>query len=102
MPELTLPSQKESLINKRRIGLGILGYGSALMMLKMRYGSKEALDITEKLMKFISNQSYQASSMLAKEKGSFPLFDKDKYLDSNFIKQALDQETIEMIRENNS
>lgn len=93
-----LPSQKESLLNKRRIGLGLLGYGSALMMLKMRYGSKEALDITEKLMSFLSNQAYQASALLASEKGSFILFDKDKYLDSNFIKQALDKETIDMIR----
>lgn len=95
-----LPSQKESLINKRRIGLGILGYGSALMMLKMKYGSPEALKITEKLMKFICNQAYQASSMLAKEKGSFPLFEKEKYLNSFFIKQALDPETIDMIRKN--
>lgn len=93
-----LPSQKESLMNKRRIGLGILGYGSALMMLKMKYGSKEALDITEKLMRFIANQAYQASALLASEKGSFPLFEKDNYLDSAFVKQALDSETIEMIK----
>lgn len=95
-----LPSQRESLNNKRRIGLGILGYGSALMMLKMRYGSTEALDITEKLMRFIANQAYQASALLAKEKGSFPLYDKDKYLDSAFVRQALDEETIDIIKEN--
>jgi len=93
-----LPSQKESLINKRRIGLGILGYGSALMMLKLRYGSKEALELTEKLMNFISNQAYQSSAILASEKGSFKLYDEEKYLNSEFIKQALTDETKSMIK----
>lgn len=92
-----LPSQKESLLNKRRIGLGLLGYGSALMMMKMRYGSKEALELTEKLMSFLANQAYQASAILASEKGSFKLFNKNQYLDSKFIKQALTKETIDMI-----
>src|ERR1035437_8661009 len=93
-----LPSQRESLRDKRRIGLGMLGYGSALMMLKLRYGSKEALDLTEKLMVFLANQAYQSSALLASEKGSFTLFDKDKYLDSEFVKQALTDETKEMIK----
>ena len=94
-----LPSQKENLINKRRIGLGIMGYGSALMMMKMRYGSKDALKITEDLMDFIMNKAYQASSNIASEKGSFPLFDADKYLAGNFVKN-LSKETIDMIKKN--
>ena len=93
-----LPSQRESLKNKRRIGLGLMGYGSALMMLKLRYGSEEALRLTEDLMHFLANQAYQSSALLAFEKGSFPLFDVDKYLESNFVKQALSIETKEMIK----
>lgn len=95
-----LQSQRESLQNKRRIGLGLMGYGSALMMLKLRYGSEEALKLTEDLMNFLANQTYQSSSLLASEKGSFPLFDSDKYLESNFLKQALSAETKEMIKKN--
>lgn len=95
-----LQSQRDSLRDKRRIGLGLLGYGSALMMMKIRYGSKEALRLTEDLMKFLANQAYQSSSLLALEKGSFVLFDKNKYLDSNFVKQALTDETKEMIKKN--
>ena len=94
-----LELQKENLINKRRIGLGVMGYGSALMMMKARYGSKLALDLTEKLMNFMANTAYQASSNLAKEKGRFPLFDKEKYLNGNYI-QVLSPETKEMIAEN--
>ena len=95
-----LESQKKSLKEKRRIGLGLMGYGSALMMLKIRYGSEKALELTDDLMRFISNEAYQASSKLAAEKGSFPLYDEEKYLDSEFIKQALNEETIQMIKEN--
>lgn len=92
-----LPEQKENLINKRRIGLGILGYGSALLIMKKKYGGPEALELTEKLMNFISNKAYQSSALLAEEKGTFLLYDADKYLQSNFLK-VLSQETIDMIK----
>jgi ribonucleoside-diphosphate reductase alpha chain len=91
-----LESQKENLKNKRRIGLGIMGYGSALLMMKVRYGSDRGLELTEKLMSHISNTAYKASALISKEKGSFLLYDKEQYLKSNFIK-VLDKDTIEMI-----
>jgi len=91
-----LDIQKENLQNKRRIGLGILGYGSALMMMKIRYGSDKALKLTEKLMTFISNCAYESSALLSKEKGHFLLFDKEKYLKSKFVK-VLFKETKELI-----
>jgi ribonucleoside-diphosphate reductase alpha chain len=92
-----LPIQNENIKNKRRIGQGILGYGSALMLLKCKYGSERALELTEKFCKFWSNTAYKTSALLAKEKGSFPLFDKEKYLKSEYLK-VLDEDTINMIR----
>lgn len=92
-----LPLQKENLKTKRRIGLGYLGYASALYMLKLRYGSQEALDLTDKLGRFVTNEAYKASALLAKEKGSFLLFDKDKYLSGEFVKR-LDPDTLELIK----
>jgi ribonucleoside-diphosphate reductase alpha chain len=68
-----------------------MGYGSALMMLKVRYGSEYALKITEELMSFIANTTYQASALIAKEKGAFPLFDRDKYLASKFVENLSDE-----------
>lgn len=91
-----LPEQKENLKFKRRIGLGILGYGSALMMLKLRYGSVAALDKTEKVASFIMNEAYKASALLAKEKGAFPAFDAHKYLAGKFV-QRLDTDTRKLI-----
>ena len=95
-----LPEQKWNLQNKRRIGIGYLGYGSALYMMRVRYGSQAALALTEKLCKFVTNVVYKASSKLAKEKGSYPLFNIKEFLSSKFVQQALDKETIEMIKIN--
>lgn len=91
-----LKIQKEQLQQKRRIGLGVLGYASALMMARVKYGSKKALDMTESLMRFLTNQAYQASALLAKEKGVFPLYDRDKYLKGAFV-SSLDRETKKLI-----
>ena len=90
--KVPLPEQEESMKLKRRIGLGIMGYGSALIMMKVRYGSSEALELSEKLGSFIAKHAYRTSALLAEEKGAFPLFDKDKYLKGKFV-QKLDDET---------
>ena len=92
-----LESQKHNLMSKRRIGLGVLGYGSALLMARVKYGSKKALEMTEELMSFFTNEAYKASAKLSEEKGSFTLFDLDKYLEGEFIKN-LDTSTINMIK----
>lgn len=83
--QVPLKEQEENLQNKRRIGLGILGYGSALMMMKVRYGSDKAIELTEELGSFIMNEAYKASALIAEEKGAFPLFDKEKYLNGAFV-----------------
>ena len=93
-----LEEQYEEAQKKRKVGIGYMGYGSSLYLLKLAYGSKEALKVTEELCSFVTNKLYQASALLAKEKGIFPAFDKEKFLKSNFVKQALWDETIEMIK----
>lgn len=93
-----LPQQEKEAKNKRRMGLGVTGLGNALGALGLRYGSKEATDFTELLLKSIANWCYEASALLAKEKGSFPLFDKEKYLASKFV-QKLSPEVQGLIEE---
>jgi ribonucleoside-diphosphate reductase alpha chain len=94
--KVPIQMQKDNMIEKRRVGLGILGYASALMMMKIRYGSVNALKMTEELMNFFTNEAYKASAILAKEKGVFPLYDKTKYLNSKFV-ERLNKDTIELI-----
>lgn len=82
-----LPEQEAEAKSKRRMGLGITGLGNALGILGIEYGSKAAQEWTGGLLEAIANGCYMASAMLAKEKGAFPLFDKEKYLESKFIKK---------------
>lgn len=91
-----LEEQRVNLKSKRRIGIGLMGLGSALMMQKVRYGSPKAVELVEELESFIANKCYQASANLAKEKEPFPLYEKHKYLDSKFVKR-LDEDTRDMI-----
>lgn len=75
-----LPEQEKEAIAKRRIGLGVTGLADALVMLKIPYGSDEAVAQTESWMQDIAREAYLASVELAKEKGSFPLLDVEKLL----------------------
>jgi ribonucleoside-diphosphate reductase alpha chain len=86
-----LPQQEEEAKNKRRIGLGVTGVADALLMLKLTYGTEEAALQIEAWMRAIQNAAYRASVELAKEKGAFPLFDAEKYLESPTI-QDLDDD----------
>ncbi len=70
----------------RRTGIGTMGLGDALIKMKLKYGSEQALPVIEKIYKTIRDASYETSSDLAKEKGSFPKFDKEKFLQGHFIK----------------
>ncbi len=91
-----LKFQSEAVSKSRRTGLGVTGLGDMLVKLKMKYDSEEALTFINKLFESIKNSSYDESTKIAKEKGSFPLFDKQKHLSMPFI-QTLNTEIREKI-----
>ena len=91
-----LVQQEEEAKSKRRMGLGITGLANALGYLGIPYGSVEAQKFTSDVLKLIANSSYMSSASLAAEKGAFPLFDREKYLQSKFI-QKLDKDVQEAI-----
>ena len=97
--EFPLEKQRQEALDKRRLGLGVTGLANMLMMLRSTYGSDESIEIIDDLMGFFTNETYSASIDLAEEKGSFPLLDKEKYVQSKFI-QSLDIEISERIMEN--
>lgn len=71
---------------ERRVGLGGLGVADMFIGLRVRYGSEEGNEIFDELMKFLRDESYRESIELAKEKGSFPLYDAEQFLNSGFVK----------------
>lgn len=79
------PENKEVQTKSRRVGIGTMGLADMLIKLKIKYGSDEAIKFCEKLYEFIRDEAYCASIELAREKGSFPLFDAEKYLKGHFI-----------------
>lgn len=93
-----LEAQRDEEFNKRRIGLGISGLADAMHFLGMRYGSVKSLKFTEQVMRTICIEAYWASVELAKEKGSFPLFDTAKYCARPFI-ESLPEDLQAAIRE---
>ncbi len=92
-----LPAQAQEAQAKRRIGLGVTGLADALLMVGERYGSEDAAALTGAWLKRIARAAYLASAALAREKGAFPLFDAEKFLESGSM-QAMDDDVRDEIR----
>lgn len=82
-----LSEQEREAKAKRRMGIGVTGLANAGEVLGYDYGSVDFLGFTDKIMMTLRNIAYSASVELAKEKGPFPLFDADLYLQSGFMKR---------------
>src|SRR5690554_6433400 len=85
-----LDAQEEEGKNKRRMGLGVTGLANAIEYLGYPYASEKFLEVTEQVLGMLRDEAYRASVELAKEKGAFPLFDKEKYLQGKFIQTLPD------------
>lgn len=72
--------------NERRVGLGTMGLADLMIKLKIRYGGKGSAEFLDKLYGFIAREAYLASADIAAEKGSFPKFVSDLFLQSGFMK----------------
>jgi len=97
MENHALEKIRKAVASDRRIGLGITGLADALVMMKIKYDTQEALDETEKMMRTIRDESYKTSVELAREKGPFPLFAWEGYSRSKFV-QSLPADIQESIR----
>ena len=80
-----LKAQRDEAKDKRRMGLGVTGLANAGELLGFKYGDPEFLAWAEKVFACLRDNTYKASALLAKEKGTFPLY-REEYLKSNFIK----------------
>jgi ribonucleoside-diphosphate reductase alpha chain len=81
-----LAAQRHQAQGTRRIGLGMTGLADALIMLGLRYDHGRALEVAADAMRAICHAAYRTSIALAREKGSFPFFDRERYPGGRFIR----------------
>ncbi len=74
---LPLTEQRNEIMSKRRHGMGYLGLGSTMTMLKLRYGSDDSLRFTEQVTKEMALVGWQTGLELAQEKGPAPILEED-------------------------
>jgi len=74
---LPLEQQRGEILRKRRHGMGFLGLGSTLTMLKMRYGTKESCEFTEQVARDMALAGWEVALSLAQEKGPAPIMSEE-------------------------
>ena len=84
---LPIEQQRNEILRKRRHGMGFLGLGSAMTMLRMKYGSDESLEFTEKVSKEMALTGWRESLALSKEKGPAPILTEDFTVTKEMLKK---------------
>jgi len=84
---LPLPQQRDDIMRKRRHGMGFLGLGSTVTMLKMKYGSPESCAFTEDVSREMALAGWEVAVSLAKEKGPAPIMDEDFTVTAAMLRQ---------------
>ncbi|WP_297483119.1 adenosylcobalamin-dependent ribonucleoside-diphosphate reductase [Ferrovum sp.] len=84
---LPLPRQREEIIRKRRHGMGYLGLGSTLALLRMSYGSPESLIFTEEVTRVMAEEGWEVGLELAAEKGPAPIMEETFLITSALLAQ---------------
>jgi ribonucleoside-diphosphate reductase alpha chain len=84
---LPLAQQREEIISKRRHGMGFLGLGSTVTMLKMRYGNADAVAFTEEVSREMAIAGWEVALELAKEKGPAPVLIREYEVTAEMLRK---------------
>jgi len=76
----------------RRTGVGITAEGDMLAALNLRYGSDNATDFSNEIHKTIALEAYRSSTIMAKERGAFKIFDAQREKDNPFINRLKNED----------
>jgi ribonucleoside-diphosphate reductase alpha chain len=74
---LPLGPQRDEIMHKRRHGMGYLGLGSTITMLRMKYGEQKSLEFTERVTKELAMEGWKTGLELAEEKGPAPIMEEE-------------------------
>jgi len=84
---LPLERQREEILRKRRHGMGFLGLGSTLTLLRMKYGSPESVHFTEDVSREMAVAGWEAALELAREKGPAPIMNEEFTITSEMLRK---------------
>lgn len=87
-----LPQQEAEAKAKRRMGVGVTGMANALEVCGLPYATPEYLEKQDEILKRILVRAYRTSCELAKERGPFPLWDRDLYCKGEFFRTRLPED----------
>lgn len=93
-----LPENEKMALSERRVGKGVMGLADLMIDLELPYGSDEMLAETDEIFEFIKTESYLASADIAEEKGSFPYYNEELFLQSGFM-ATMPQHVIDVIKQ---
>ncbi len=84
---LPLEQQRREIEQKRRHGMGYLGLGSTLTMLRMKYGEADSLEFTERVTREMAMVGWRTGLELAKEKGPAPIMEQDFAITADMLRK---------------
>ncbi len=90
---LPLEQQRQEIARKRRHGMGFLGLGSTLTMLRMRYGSADSCEFTERVAREMAVAGWEIALSLAEEKGPAPIMDEDFTVSAEMLRKRPEMAT---------
>ena len=84
---LPIAEQDTEIRRKRRHGMGFMGLGSALTMMRMKYGDKDSLQFTEQVTRELALVGWQEALVLAREKGPAPIMEEDFTITADLLRK---------------
>lgn len=88
---------KNQQLGERRVGLNNMGLAELMIKLGIRYGSDESVAFIDKVYGALTQAIYETSIELAQEKGAFPKFEAEKFLQSGFM-QSMPKDIRDKVR----
>lgn len=99
LPLHPLKQQQESVNDLRQIGLGLFGFHDALIQMGITYGDENCLNLIDKIGSLIINESLKESARLTDIYGTYPKYNAEAVLKSEFLNTVADKDTIALIKE---
>ena len=96
---LPLEKQKDKARNWRQIGIGQMGLADMFIKMGMTYGDRQSLALSEMIAKTLINEAMKSTALLAKERGTFPKYDYNSLIKSEFYNENIYDDIKKLVEE---